>query len=99
MNPSKISLHELLVFAAFSHTKGEWLTNDEVAARVTPSVRPRTVRLHTKRLADAGILDQAPLFPAHRYRLTEHVPQRGTSYLTRLHGAAEVFGVSLAISD
>lgn len=95
MNPNKISLHEVLVFAAFSGTKGKWLTNDEVAKRVAPNVRPRTVRLHTKGLADAGILEQAPVFPAHRYRLTEHVPQRGTSYLTRIHAAAEVFAVDL----
>ena len=96
MERNGISLHELLVFAAFTRTKGKWLTNVEVAEMVAPSVRPRTVRLHTKGLADVGILEQAPVFPGHRYRLGEHVPQRGTSHLTRLQRAAEVFSIELA---
>ena len=95
MDNNQISLHELLVFAAFSRAKGKWLTNMELADELAPRVQPRTVRHHVKRLADKGIVTQAPVFPSHRFQLAERVPQRGTSYLDRLHKAAEVFGVTL----
>lgn len=47
------------------------------------------------KLVDLGLLDQAEVFPAHRYRLSSKADKRNKSYLQRLERAAEVFGIAI----
>jgi DNA-binding transcriptional regulator PaaX len=62
MERSEVSRHEVLVYAALSSNKGRWLSNAEIAAALQPGIAERTVRAHTHRLVDLGLLDQAEVF-------------------------------------
>lgn len=92
MENNEISQHEVLIFKVLEANKGKWITNGEIAKSVSP-IAERTVRKHTKRLVDLGLLDVAEVFPAHKYRLSEKAMQRNTAYTKRLQNAVEVFGV------
>jgi hypothetical protein len=87
---SEISLHRLRVFL-FLEKAGGWQTNKDVTKGA--SVAARTARAHTKALVDLGILDQADVFPAHRYRVSEQAKTRNKAYMIRLREAAKVFGL------
>lgn len=86
-----ISIHEVRIFLALT-ASGGWLTNHEIAAAVS-DVAPRTVRAHTLKLVQAGLVDQAVVFPGHRYRIAAKASKRNQGYLQRLMQAAEVFGL------
>ena len=88
MEHAEISLHQVRIFA-FVHEAGRWVTNAEIAQGA--QVAPRTARAYTKRLVELGILDQAEVFPAHRYRYAPQAGNRNKAYLTRLQQAQEVF--------
>lgn len=95
MELNEISTHEVEVFRVLRENAGRWMTNKDIAALVN-GVAERTVRAKTIKLVQLGLLDQAEVFPAHRYRLSAKARQRNTGYVIRLEGAAEVFGVDLA---
>jgi DNA-binding IclR family transcriptional regulator len=90
MERNEISLHEVRVYLALK-AAGGWLTNAEVAAAA--GVAGRTARLHTLRLARLGVIDQAEVFPAHRFRLSGKAAKRNPAYLQRLDAAVTVFGL------
>lgn len=90
---SEISLHETKVYAAFCKYPDKWMSSKEVATLIT-GVAARTVRLHTSRLVNIGILDQAELFPEHRFRLSAKANKRDNGYLNRLKKAIEIFASS-----
>lgn len=91
MENNEISQHEVLIFKALEANKGRWVTNGEIAKAVAP-IAERTVRHHTKRFVDLGLVDLAEVFPAHKYRLSEKAMQRNAAYTKRLQTAIEVFG-------
>ncbi len=88
METSEVSQHQVKVFRALESAKG-WVTSSDVAA--TSGVAARTARAHLLKLVQLGIADQAEVFPAHRYRLSEFAEKRNKTYLQRLNHAAEVF--------
>jgi predicted ArsR family transcriptional regulator len=88
MEKNEVSLHEVLVYQVLA--EGKWVTNREIADRT--GVAPRTARQHTLKLVKLGIADQAEVFPAHRYRLSDHAGQRNRGYADRIKRAAEIFG-------
>jgi DNA-binding IclR family transcriptional regulator len=90
MEKNEISRHEILVYQALA--EGKWVTNQEIADKT--GVAPRTARHHTLRLVKLGIADQAELFPAHRYRLSEYAAKRNRGYADRIGRAAEIFGLA-----
>ncbi|MEO3856204.1 hypothetical protein [Acrocarpospora sp. B8E8] len=96
MERSEISRHEIEVLKVLSGNQTSWLSNAEIAARAQ-GVAPRTVRATTLKLVKAGVLDQAEVFPGHRFRLADRAAQRNRGYFDRLHRAAEVFGVELTV--
>lgn len=91
METGEVSLHRLKVYRFLRDAKG-WKSNHEIAAGCD-GVSHRTVRLHTKALVDLGILDQAEVFPGHRFRVSEQAEKRNKAYVMRLNAAAEVFGL------
>jgi DNA-binding transcriptional ArsR family regulator len=91
MESNEVSLHRVRVFQ-FLKTARTWKTNEEVSKAT--GIARRTARSHTKALADLNILDQAEVFPAHRYRLSDHAEKRNKAYILRLRRAAEIFGLS-----
>lgn len=94
MEKNEISIHEIRVFAVLSGAKDTWMTSKEIAKLAAP-ISDRTVRAHTLKLVQLGLLDQAEVFPAHRYRLSPKMDKRNGSYLRRITAAADVFGVKL----
>lgn len=89
MEKNEISIQEVLTFKALS--TGSWMTNQEIAAETKVPVR--TVRSKTKKFVDLGLCDQAEIFPAHRYRLSEKASARNKAYLQRLLNAKEILGL------
>lgn len=86
---SEISLHEVKVFRCLRDSDSKWFTNSEIAAEC--KISERTVRSHTLRFVKLGILDQAEVFPAHRYKYSQKANRRNVAYLQRLERADEVF--------
>lgn len=91
MERNEISIHEVKVYLALKNGQ-RWMSNQDIAKELS-SIAARTVRAHTLKLVNLGILDQAEVFPGHRYRWSEKGVKRNISYVKRLEGAAEVFGV------
>jgi DNA-binding IclR family transcriptional regulator len=92
MEKNEISSHEVLVYRELA--KGEWITSKAIAEAA--GVAPRTARAHALKLVRLGIVDQAEVFPAHRYRLSTHAAKRNRGYADRITRAAEVLGIPLA---
>ena len=89
MESNEISLHQVRVFQFLSGSNG-WCTAIDVAAG--SNVAKRTARAHLLKFVKAGVVDQAELFPGHRYRLSPLAEKRNKSLIQRLRQAAEVFG-------
>lgn len=87
MEKSEVSLHEAKIYQALS--TGQWFTSKGLAAAA--NVSWRTARHHLHRLVELGLLDQAELFPGHRYRLSEFASKRNAAYKSRLDRAVEIF--------
>jgi predicted ArsR family transcriptional regulator len=92
MERNEVSLHEVKIYCLLRSQPGRWLTNQEIGAALT-GVAPRTVRAHTKRLVTLGLVNQAEVFPAHRYQWSEMGAKRNLGYSQRLEQAAAVFGL------
>lgn len=92
MERSEISVHEVKVYLALKAQPEKWLSNAEVSTAVK-DVSPRTIRAHTLRLVNLGILDQAEIFPAHKYRLSAKAAKRNSAYVLRLTQTAEIMGL------
>ena len=67
------------------------ITSKEAAAKA--KVAERTARAHLLRFVHEGLLDQAEVFPAHRYRLAAKAGKRNLAALQRLESACIVFGL------
>lgn len=97
MERGEVSRHEVAVYKVLHDAKDAWLTSAELAVRA--AVAPRTARAHALKLVRLGVVDQAEIFPGHRYRIAEHAIKRNRGYVDRLHHAASVLGVSLISSN
>jgi Phenylacetic acid-responsive transcriptional repressor len=89
MERNEISLHEVKVYRVFKEHSKAWLTHKDIAK--ISELNERTVRAHTLRLVRSGVLDQAELFPAHRYRLSQKADKRNKGYMQRLLEADTIF--------
>lgn len=90
MEKNEISIHEVRIFRAFKDAGATWLTAREVAGAA--AVAERTARAHCLKFVRLGLLDQAEVFPAHRYRLATKAARRNGGYHQRLCEAEAVFG-------
>ena len=89
----EISLHELAVYRVLKSAES-WLSNSDITAAVRArgiKVSARTVRLHTARMVEAGVIERAPVFPGHRFKVASKVPKVARNYVARLQEADEVF--------
>jgi DNA-binding IclR family transcriptional regulator len=93
---SEVSVHEVRAYLALKGAAG-WLTSLALAGAA--DIAPRTARAHVLKLVRLGLVDQAELFPGHRYRLSEMAGKRNAAYVQRLEQAAEVFGLSPAVAS
>lgn len=92
---SEISRHEVEVFRVLAQAKpGAWLSNADIHA-ATDRVAARTVRATTLKLVGLGLVDQAEVFPSHRFRLSSQAAKRNRGYYDRLHRAAEALGITV----
>lgn len=88
MERNEISAHEVAVWTVLVNAS-TWLTSAEIAEQA--SVAPRTARAHALKLVRANLVDQAELFPGHRYRIAPSAAQRNRGYYDRLTRATEIF--------
>lgn len=95
MERSEISQYQIAIYFAFKNRPDQWMSNADVAA-VADGITPRTVRAHTHRLAKLGVLDEATVFPANRYRLAVKRNEDAEEHCQRLERAAQVFGMATA---
>lgn len=88
METTEISRHQV---AVFEHMKdGSWKTANEVA--LATKVAGRTARHHLAGLTQLGVLEEAYVFPGHRYRLHPAPGARATKFIGRLEHASVVLG-------
>jgi DNA-binding IclR family transcriptional regulator len=93
MERSEVSRHEVDVYRVLAAAGSSWLTSRQVAEQA--NVSARTARAHALKLVRLGIVEQAEVFPGHRYRVSEFASVRNRGYLDRLHQAATVLGIEL----
>lgn len=91
METSEISLHDVKVYLVLK-SADRWLTNREIAKAA--GVADRTARAKTIRMVRLGILDQAELYPGHRYQLSKKADKRNGGYVQRLEQAIKIFGLT-----
>jgi Fic family protein len=91
MEKNEVSLHEAKLFLVLRNLKAGWITSREAAK--ASGIAARTARAHLLKLAQIGIVEQAEVFPAHRYQLASKADKRNGGYLRRLEAACEVFGL------
>lgn len=94
MERNEVSTHEVKVYLALKNRESKWCTHADIYQDV-PDVSPRTIRAHVLKLVRLGLLDQAEVFPAHRYRISDKASKRNKGYVTRLELAADIFGFKL----
>ena len=88
METAEISEHQV---AVFEHLKdGAWKTSAEVA--LATRIAGRTARHHLTKLVALGVLEEARIFPGHRYRLNGRPSARAAEFVKRLKDAGEIFG-------
>jgi hypothetical protein len=86
METTKISPHQLKVYAFVATAGRGWVTAAEIAAGT--GVSYRATNDHCKRLVEAEVFELAPLFPSYHYRLS---PVAGSKpHMARLKAAQEV---------
>lgn len=90
MERNEVSRHEISVYQSLS--TGQWMTAMEVSKAA--DVAPRTARAHLLKLVGLGVVEQANVFPGHRYRLSAHAAQRNQGYTDRLTRAASALGMT-----
>ncbi len=95
MEKNEVSRHEISVFKVLNEADG-WLTAADIAERA--QVARRTASAHALKLVKLGIVDQAEVYPAHRYRLSEFAAKRNRGYADRLSRAADALGIPLDIA-
>ena len=91
---NEVSRQEVEVFRALLANVKQWKTNTELADECS-GVAPRTVRAMTLKFVKLGLVDQAEVFPAHKFKLADKADKRNRGYADRLRRAAEVFGIDL----
>ena len=91
MEKNEISVHEVRFFLAVIDQEG-WFTSAEIAQ--SSKIAKRTGRAFCNKWVKLGLLDQADVFPSHRYRFSTHAKKRNAAYLLRVENAANVFGLS-----
>jgi predicted transcriptional regulator len=93
MESSEVSVHQFRVFQSVK-SAGSWLTVKEIAEKA--NVARRTAAQHAFRFVNAGIFEQAEVFPAHRYKFSSLASKRDKAFMARMERAAVIFGSAAA---
>ena len=86
---SEVSIHEVRIYGLFKNNPGKWFTNKTISAAL--GMAARTVRQHTLRFVKFKIIEQADVFPAHRFRFCDKVAGSAAVHIERLNNAAAAF--------
>jgi predicted transcriptional regulator len=89
MEKAEISIHQWKIYKCL-HERNRWMTNKDIAQATDVSLR--RVSFHTNNLVQLGILDQAEVYPGHRFKISPKASKRNAGYLLRLEQAGEIFG-------
>jgi len=88
METNEISAHLCRVYVSVKSANC-WMTAKDIAQAA--KVADRTARSHALRLVNLGVFDQAEVFPAHRYKISEKASKRNKAIILRLEAAHEIF--------
>src|SRR5262245_691416 len=88
---TEVSVQEVRVARALQERRDRWSTPEQLYAELEGRVSPRTVRLHTRRLAEAGLVEVREVFPAWLYRWAPDAERHGAQQLARIRAAEEAF--------
>lgn len=89
--PIKVSPQFLLVATTLQSRPNEWLTSADIAKR-SENLAERTVRAHTKKLVEMGLLEVGATFPSYHYRWSEKGATQHAEYVRQIETAKEIFG-------
>lgn len=92
METSEVSIHEVKVFRALQANKDKWLSNEDLAD-IIDGVAPRTVRSKTSKFVKLQLVEEAAVFPSHRFKWSDRADSRNQGYVLRLESAAGVLGL------
>jgi len=87
----QISLQEVSIYRFLSSHPETWFSNSDIAKEVE-GVALRTIRAHTKRFFELGIVEKVNVFPGDRFRFSGAT--KSQDYIQRLE---EVAAVSLRV--
>jgi hypothetical protein len=88
METNEISLHQVRIFEFVRNADG-WVSMKDVVTG-TGSKR-ETVGVHLRRFVKLGLIDQAEVWPGHRFRVSALAEKRNKAMLERLDRAREIF--------
>jgi hypothetical protein len=88
-----ITPHMVRVYSTFRAHPGEWLTNDDLA-HCLDGIARRTVRAHTRWLAQLQLVDKTAVLGGYRYRWSVETDARNPTYVDRLLKASQMFGIT-----
>lgn len=88
MEKAEISIHQWKIYDCLVKSQ-TWMSNKDIAQKTGVSLR--RVGFHTNNLVQLGILDQAEVYPGHRFKISNRADKRNTGYLRRLVQAGEIF--------
>lgn len=91
METDDVSAHLARIYLA-AKKHGGWLTSRDIAPLA--DVAERTARAHCLKLVQAGVFDQAKVFPQHRYRLSALAEKRSKALVLRINRAIEILGLA-----
>jgi len=85
---NEISLHQFKIYDALKKSQ-EWLSMKDIVKQ-TGAARG-TVGQHLRRFIKLGLVDQAEVWPGHRFRLSPHAEKRNKSLMERLEQSGKIF--------
>lgn len=83
----QISLHEVRVYQFLRDHPETWFSNSDIAKEV-PEVALRTIRAHTKRFFEVGLVEKVQVFPGDHFRFVDSAETK--DYIERLEEARTV---------
>ena len=91
MEKAEISLHQWKIYDCLMK-ESTWLSNRDIAHQTGVSLR--RVSFHTNNLVQLGILDQAEVYPGHRFKISAKADKRNSGYLRLLQQLRHYHGLT-----
>ena len=88
MENKEVSVHEAKAYNFIKQQTG-WVTHGQIAEGA--GIAERTARAYTVKWGRLGVIEQAAVFPGHRYKLADKAANN--SYVRRLETVCQILGI------